>query len=152
MFVVLLILWLIFAGSLTVTNLALGAVVSALITLLCSKFMGYSTKKLLSRLKKAGSLGKYLLVLLREIVLANIGVLKVIYRREPNHANLVHFKTDVKSEALQVLVANSITLTPGTYTVRLEDGSYAVHALDAPFNEGMEDNVFFQMARRMEEA
>ena len=152
MFVALLILWLIFAGSLTVTNLILGVIVSALITLLCSRFMGYSSRKFLAGLKKSGQVLHYLLVLLREIVLANIGVLRVIYRKAEPEPNLVYFRTDVKSEALQVLVANSITLTPGTYTVKLEDGNYAVHALDAPFNDGMEDNVFFQMARKMEEA
>ena len=44
MFVILLVLWLIFAGSVTVTNLILGALVAGLITLLCTKFMGYDTR------------------------------------------------------------------------------------------------------------
>ena len=81
MFIVLLLLWLIFAGSLTVTNLILGVIVSALITFFCSRFMGYSTKKFFAALKKSGQLLGYLLVLLREIVTANIAVLKMISRR-----------------------------------------------------------------------
>ena len=34
---------------------------------------------------------------------------------------------------LRVLLANSITLTPGTITVSLEDDTYVVHALDKDF-------------------
>ena len=43
---------------------------------------------------------------------------------------LVRFHTDLKSEASLVALANSITLTPGTYTVELENGEYVVQALD----------------------
>ena len=152
MFIVLLLLWLIFAGSLTVTNLILGVIVSALITFFCSRFMGYSTKKLLAALKKTGQLLGYLLVLLREIVTANIAVLKMIDRRAAPEPALVRFSSDLKSEAHRVLVANSITLTPGTYTVELEDGRYAVHALDRSFDTDIENCVFFRMARKMEES
>ena len=40
--------------------------------------------------------------------------------------------------------------TSGTFTVVLEDDTYAVHALDVSFNDGQEDNVFFQMAGKLE--
>lgn len=151
MFPVLLLLWLIFAGSLTLTNIILGSAVSALITLFCSKFMGYSTKGFYSSLKKLPKLLKYLLVLFKEIVMANIAVIGIIYRREEPHPNLVSFRSSLGREANRVLVANSITLTPGTFTVKLEGGDYAVHALDAPLNDGIEDNIFFRMARGLEE-
>ena len=45
MFVVLFALWLIFSGSVTVSNLILGAVVSGLLTFFCAKFMGYEPKQ-----------------------------------------------------------------------------------------------------------
>ena len=53
MFVVLLGLFLIFAGSVTPTNLLMGAVVSGLITLFCAKFMGYSSRGFFKKLSKA---------------------------------------------------------------------------------------------------
>ena len=152
MFLILLLLWLIFAGGPTLTNLLLGVPVSALVTLFCARFMGYDSRRFFSRLKAAPRLLRYLAVLLREIVLANIAVLRVIWRKAPPAPVLVRFASELESEALRVLVANSITLTPGTYTVQLEGGDYAVHALDAPLGEGIEDNVFFRMARGMEEA
>ena len=124
MFVILLVLWLVFAGSLTVTNLILGVLVAGLITLLCTKFMGYSTKRFYGGLKKAG---------------------------QPK-PTLVHFRGEVQSDPLRVLVANSITLTPGTYTVRLEGDEYAVHALDEYFQVDIEYSAFFKMAQKVEES
>ena len=80
MFVILLVLWLVFAGSLTVTNLILGVLVAGLITLLCTKFMGYSTKRFYGGLKKAPAIAAYLAELLKEIVKENFDVLRFIYR------------------------------------------------------------------------
>ncbi len=150
MFIVLLMLWLVFAGSITVSNLVLGALISGLITLFCHFFMGYSSKAFYASLKKLGAMLHYIAVLLSEIVKSNIAVIKLIYAKDEPKPNLVHFRTGLKSDALKVLVANSITLTPGTYTVILEGQDYAVHALDASFNEGIENNVFFQMTEKME--
>lgn len=150
MFIGLLVLWLVFAGSITVSNLVLGTLISGLITLFCHFFMGYSSKAFLASLKKLGGMLHYLGVLLVEIIKANIAVLRLVYRRELPKPHMVRFKTGLKSDAMKVLVANSITLTPGTYTVVLEDDNYAVHALDVSFNDGMEDNVFFQMAGKLE--
>ena len=152
MFVVLLALWLVFAGSVTVTNLLLGALVSGLITLLCTKYMGYSTKQFYRRLSKADEIAVYLLYLLKEIVKENFDVLRFIYRRGQPKPMLVRFHGGVQSEALRVLVANSITLTPGTYTVKLEGDEYAVHALDEYFQVDIEYSAFFKMARKVEEA
>jgi multicomponent Na+:H+ antiporter subunit E len=112
--------------------------------------MGYSSKAFLASLKKLGAMLHYLGVLMLEIIKSNIAVIKLIWRKEAPQPNLVHFKTKLKSDAFKVLVANSITLTPGTYTVVLDGQDYAVHALDASFNEGMEENVFFQMTEKME--
>ena len=150
MFLALLVLWLAFAGSITVSNLVLGALISGLITLFCHFFMGYSSKAFLASLKKLGAMLHYLVVLLWEIIKANIAVIKLVWRKELPKPHMVRFKTGLKSDAMKVLVANSITLTPGTYTVVLEDDTYAVHALDVSFNDGQEDNVFFQMAGKLE--
>ena len=152
MFVVLMILWLIFAGSVTVTNLILGAIVSGLITLLCTRYMGYSTKRFYRGFSKADEIAVYLAYLLKEIVRENFDVLRFIYRKGQPKPRLVSFHGKVQSEPLRVLVANSITLTPGTYTVRLEGDEYAVHALDEYFQVDIEYSAFFKMARKVEEA
>ena len=152
MFVILLALWLVFAGSVTLTNLLLGALVAVLITLFCTKFMGYSTKRFYRGFSKADEIAVYLAYLLKEIVRENFDVLRFIYRKGQPKPRLVSFHGKVQSEPLRVLVANSITLTPGTYTVRLEGDEYAVHALDEDFQVDIEYSAFFKMARKVEEA
>ena len=152
MFVILLALWLVFAGSVTLTNLLLGALVAGLITLFCTKFMGYSTKRFYRGFSKADEIAVYLAYLLKEIVRENFDVLRFIYRKGQPKPRLVSFHGKVQSEPLRVLVANSITLTPGTYTVRLEGDEYAVHALDEYFQVDIEYSAFFKMARKVEEA
>ena len=152
MFVVLLGLFLIFAGSVTPTNLLMGAVVSGLITLFCAKFMGYSSSRFLKKLSKADEIAVYLAYLLKEIVRENFDVLRFIYRKGQPKPMLVRFYGGVQHEALRVLVANSITLTPGTYTVRLEGNEFAVHALDEYFQIDIEHSAFAAMAQKVEEA
>ena len=152
MFLILLALWLIFSGSLTITNLILGTLVSGLITLLCTKFMGYNTKRFFGKFRKADEIAVYLVYLLKEIVRENFDVLRFIYRKGQPKPMLVRFRGGVQSEPLRVLVANSITLTPGTFTVKLEGDEYAVHALDEYFQVDIEYSTFFKMAQKVEEA
>ncbi len=152
MFLILLVLWLVFAGSLTAANLILGALVCGLITLLCARYMGYDPRRFYGSARKLPMLARYLAYLLKEIVRENFDVLRFIYRKGQPKPMLVHFRTDLKSEGLRTLVANSITLTPGTYTVRLEGDEFAVHALDEYFQIDIEHSAFAAMARKLEDA
>ena len=80
-------------------------------------------------------------------------VIKIIFspKKAEIQPALVRFHTDLKSEASLVALANSITLTPGTYTVELENGEYVVQARDREkFGEGLEDSVFVKQLRRLE--
>lgn len=149
MFIALLVLWLIF-GGLSVTSLVLGAIVSALITLFAARFMGYSSARLLGAVKKIGRAAGYLLLLLREIVLANLSVIKLIYSKKEPEPLLVRFRTGLKTDAARVLVANSITLTPGTITVGLEGDELCVHALDRSMDVGAESCTFIKKAKELE--
>ena len=61
------------------------------------------------------------------------------------------FQMDFKTETARVALANSITLTPGTYTVSLEENVYTIHALDRSFAEGIEESVFVKQLKKLEE-
>ena len=79
-------------------------------------------------------------------------VLKIILSPElqPEPA-FVYFDTDFKTGLARVLLANSITLTPGTITVSVEDDRFCVHCLDKELAEGMETSVFVKLLKEMEE-
>jgi multicomponent Na+:H+ antiporter subunit E len=64
------------------------------------------------------------------IVKANIDVaVIVLQRRMPISPGIVKFKTDIRKDFRQGILANSITLTPGTLTIDMEDDVYVVHCL-----------------------
>ena len=48
-----------------------------------------------------------------------------------SNPRVVHFRTRLKSELARVVLANSITLTPGTLTLDLDNDHLIVHWLDA---------------------
>ena len=95
---------------------------------------------------------KYAVVLVWEIFKANVDVIKIILSPKMEiEPAIVTFHTDLESDAAQVMLANSITLTPGTYTANLENGDYVICALDrSKFGEGLNDSVFAEQLRRLE--
>ena len=69
------------------------------------------------------------------------------YELEPA---VVRFKTDLKSAPARIMLANSITLTPGTITVSLTGDEYVVHCLDKSLAEGINSSIFVTLLRRLE--
>ena len=64
---------------------------------------------------------------------------------------LVHFESGLKETRHRVVLADSITLTPGTITVSVEDDRFCVHCLDKELAEGMETSVFVKLLKEMED-
>lgn len=82
----------------------------------------------------------YLPWLGKEIILSTIHVAYLALHpgmRRLIEPQVLHFKTRIKSEIGQVVFANSITLTPGTITIQVENGEFLVHALNSTFAEGL---------------
>ncbi len=73
----------------------------------------------------------FAVVFLWEVVVASLEVAyRVIHPRLPIRPGIVEFRTSLRSVAARTLLANSITLTPGTLTVDLLDGgTLYVHCL-----------------------
>ena len=61
------------------------------------------------------------------------------------------FHTQLKSQAGKAMLANAITLTPGTITVTLEGSEYTVHCLDESMAEGIQDSEFVKYILKFEE-
>ena len=153
MYILLLLLWMIFNGRITLEVFLFGAVICGWVYWFICKYMGYSWQREKQLIKKVPLYLKYAVVLVWEIFKANIDVIKIVLspKLEVEPA-LVRFHTDLKSEASWVALANSITLTPGTYTAELENGDYVVQALDKKkFGEGLDESVFVKQLRKLEE-
>ncbi|MDE2765397.1 MAG: Na+/H+ antiporter subunit E [Chloroflexota bacterium] len=90
----------------------------------------------------------YLPWLLWQIVLANLHVARLVLDpRLPIDPALVEFDSTLKTEAAHALLANSITLTPGTVTVEMTARRFVVHCLSAGSRRGIEEGA---LLRRVE--
>lgn len=151
MYVVFLALWIIMNGRITLEIILFGLVIAAIMYGFICKYMDYSVKKELRAVRKLPLILQYLYYLLKEIVIANVATMKLLlstnYQIEPE---LIHFKTTLKTETAKVLLANSITLTPGTITVSVEDDCFTVHCLDKSLAEGIESSVFVKLLEKIE--
>lgn len=145
--------WLVFNGRVTLELVLVGLGLTAALYGGCCALLGFSWRRELRLWRLLpGALG-YLLVLVREVLLANLRVMGVILTpgraRHTDH-RLVEFRAPVKTAGGRLILANSITLTPGTITVSLSGGHYCVHALDERFAHGLEDSAFVRGIRGME--
>lgn len=72
----------------------------------------------------------------REIVAANLSVVRLTMKPDMDiEPRLVRVPVDLRSGLGRCVFANSITLTPGTVTVDIEEDGYLVHALDGSFTD-----------------
>lgn len=93
------------------------------------------------------ALPTYLPWLAKEVVVSNIEVAKMILSRDMNlKRNMIEVGVEQKTALGKVVLANSITLTPGTVSVKLEDDRILVHALSF---EGAEGDLSGDMSRRV---
>jgi multicomponent Na+:H+ antiporter subunit E len=145
-------LWIIFNGRVTTEIVIFGIVIAAAMYWFVCKYMDVSPKRELYYLKKGGYLIQYLFVLLAEIVKANFATLKLVCSSNVvNDPVLVTFDMDFKSETSKFMLANAITLTPGTITVSVEGNRFTVHCLDKSFAEGINTSVFVDILHKIEE-
>ena len=146
------IVWIIFNGRVTLEIVLFGIAISGLMFAFVCKFMGYSMEKERKFYKKCPLFCKYAVLLVKEIIKANLAVCYLILtRREVTEPVLVKVHTNLKTETARVILANSITLTPGTITVSLAGQELLVHCLDKSLAEGMEDSEFVRLLEAMEE-
>ncbi|MBN1624327.1 MAG: Na+/H+ antiporter subunit E [Clostridia bacterium] len=128
-FIVCYAVWILLAGV-SVPELVLGAVVSAVLAALLWKLLNLElTWK--TPFALVLFIAIYLPVFLFELVKANIDVLfRVLNPKLPINPGFVKIKTGLKTDFGKLILANSITLTPGTISVDADDESIYVHWID----------------------
>ena len=82
---------------------------------------------------------KYLIWFFKEILKSNLSTAKVIIngKVEPETFTV---KTSQVTDVAKVTYANSITLTPGTVTIKIQKGVFEVHALNSDFGNDVRTN------------
>jgi len=143
MYLLLFICWIIFNGNCTLEIVLTGLAMSALVYAFMWKFLGWNVKRdiLMGRFIIFGL--KYIGILIIEIIKATLATIGITFNEKVEIQPVIaEFDVNIKAEVFRVILANSITMTPGTITVSLSGKHFKVHALDESFALGLDDSVF----------
>lgn len=122
-----LVFWIILCEKLDAEVLIIGTAVSVSVYYFNRHFLPAGGNLIIGKLPLYAL---YLLLLLKEIVIANINVAGIVLSPRMNISPCtVRLKTQLKSGLHRAILANSITLTPGTLTVQLIEDELLVHCL-----------------------
>ncbi len=125
-------LWLLLTSSLKADELLAGFVVSAFISLLTARNLIILNGLILSPRSIPGLL-RYLAYFVVELVRANLDLAgRILSKNIPIDPAIIEVKTTMQSDLGKLVLANSITLTPGTLSVDVMDDRILVHWIDCP--------------------
>ena len=127
-----LLLWFLLTGTLTNDELIAGALVSSI-----AAFLTLEKTTIFSAIKPSLnaplSLVLYLFEFYKALVISNFDMARrVITPSLPIDPDIVTVKTSLESNLGKMLLANSITLTPGTLSVDVNGNEILVHWIDCP--------------------
>jgi len=129
-FLVLWVVWILIAGF-NVTEIVLGGAVSLILAFIISKYINYSFgfSIVLGVIK---FIFIYIPVFVYKLIIANLDMAyRVLSPKLPINPKIVKVPTDIKSEFGKLVLANSITLTPGTLSLDVEGNYVLVHWVNA---------------------
>ncbi len=149
MTLLILILWIVLNGRITVEILLFGVAIAAAVSVFASKVIGYAPKNDLLIFRNLHIFLIYILNLIWEILKAAWIVMQLVFRADDPDPVIVEFHSGMHTQLQNVLLANSITLTPGTITVFQEEDRFVVHCLRREYAEGIESSSFVRLLRKI---
>ncbi len=148
---VLAVLWLLLSGHFEPLLLSFGVFSVVLVVIIAHRMDVVDREGLPIHLTR-GAL-TYLPWLLWEIVRSNVMVARVILDPAlPIDPVIVRFRGTQRTDLGRFIFANSITLTPGTITVTIDDEALEVHALKAVYVDGTEEGPMDRRVTALEGA
>ncbi|MEE9124965.1 MAG: Na+/H+ antiporter subunit E [candidate division NC10 bacterium] len=140
---VLALIWCFLSGALNLANFVMGLLVGSLTVFWFRPFFPWHTS-LLRLFRKVPAFLRYLRRFLYELAKANVQVAYlVLHPKMPIRPGIISFHTRHRSALGTTLLANSITLTPGTLTMDVSpDGrTLFIHTLDVSNPEEVREGI-----------
>jgi multicomponent Na+:H+ antiporter subunit E len=152
LFATLLLFWVLLNGSLASDVLAVGGVASALIAIFFRGNLAWFSELRLTP-KALLTTVAYVFYYLKELIKSNVNVALIVLSPDlPVKPGIVTVRTRLKNPMGRMLLANSITLTPGTLTVDMEGEWLHIHwvSVDSPDIEGATQAIVAGFERYLE--
>ncbi len=150
--ILMVVFWLILTESMDAQMVLAGIAICFLVFMMNMDILeinfGYSFKNK----KKIFYLIQYLALLCKEIVFANFHVAKIVLSPKLLITpSVMSFETRLEKPLSRTILANSITLTPGTLTVKMQGKSLIVHCLMDEYTESVAHSKFEELLLKVEE-
>ncbi len=130
LFFVLMIVWFLINNSFQLEIIIIGAILSIIVSVIFGRRTDVLNEFKFTPAAFFYTL-IYLMVFFAELIKSNIDVaLRVVRPSLPINPGIVKTKTVLKSKMARMILTNSITLTPGTLTVDIEDDIIYIHWID----------------------
>ena len=127
LFILSLILWILLTFRFTISNIIVGSVAALITSLIFTRYFIRNVYKFLQP-RRYFWLIIYLFIFLWACIKANFDVAyRVLHPAMPIKPWIVKVKTNLKSDFAKTILANSITMTPGTISVDIIDDYLFIH-------------------------
>ena len=145
----LMLLWVSLSGHFSFLQLGFGVISSVAVTWLAFHLKVFTYEG--SRLALLPRYPSYLLWLIWQIIVSNVVVAKIILSPAmPLKRTIVYTRPRQVGDMAVTIYANSITLTPGTVTVDINNNGLAVHSLAQHFADDINANTMNDRVARLE--
>lgn len=126
-FIICMLIWLALTVNLQPQNLITGGVVSLITSLIFGRYLTINVFKIINPVRFFWLI-IYILFFIWECIKANFDVAyRVIHPMMPIRPGIVKVKMNIKSEFGRTILANSITMTPGTISLDIIDDDLFIH-------------------------
>ena len=120
-------LWLILSANLQTSNILIGLAISSAIAFLYIKMFQHQKFEMINPFW----LLIYIITLFKNLILSNLQITKRVLSKDMKlNPAIVSVKTELKSDWKKLLLANSITLTPGTLTLDIQEDILYIHTIE----------------------
>ena len=135
LFATLLLFWLLLSASLSIESVAIGALIAALVAVTLSTNLSYLSGYRFTPASFVATLA-YVATFLFELIKSNLAMATLVLKPSlPVRPAIVRVRTGLKNPIARLLLANSITLTPGTLTVEVKGEWLYIHWVVAEATE-----------------
>jgi multicomponent Na+:H+ antiporter subunit E len=142
-------LWIVLNGRVTVELVIFGVVIASAVTFFANRIIGYSSSIERRLIRNFPVFLIYILNLIWEIIVSAFKMCDMVYSAKAPEPVIIEFHSGFQTQLQNVLLANSITLTPGTITLFQEGDHFVVHCLRGEFGEGIEESSFVKLLRKI---
>jgi len=143
------VIWMAFTTSIDIAEIIVGVFISFVISIFTYKIFTNIGFKVFSPLRLF-YIFKYLFVFIIELIKSNIDVARIVISPKlPINPGIVELESKLSSNFAKMVLANSITLTPGTLTVDIIENKIFVHWLYVKGTDS--ETTYNAIAKRFED-